>query len=663
MGIKKLLFESGIVIVLVTSLVVLINSIQISHNAHLSFSKLQDQYFESTYDIYKNQIAGNLFIGDYKVEQELLEELAKRRSIGITLSYRKHILQAGNISGKPLKNYILKLGDNEHAKISMYSVKSLKASVFFKNMIIPLLIEVLLLSLGFIYLWWRFNRVLLGPLAKMSTQLQSGDIENYSPDPWVLVEIEELYSKLKFMTREVKEKMAFEALAKTGEIATQVAHDIRSPLTSLNTAMKDASALPEAQRKMIRSAAQRINDIANNLLSAHKSSQQVIHMEQSLTSTLIFPILDSIISEKRMLLTNSIIINFNVDRGAYIACANIRKDKFSQIISNLINNSIDAMDGAGVINILLKKSNDNLLMMINDNGKGISKKNLEKVFTKSFSFGKKDGMGIGLYYAKKHVEEWRGSIAIASNENKGTEVTVKLPRTSPPIWLIQHLIFPENALVIVLDDDESIHHIWDQRLTKTNKVIHFSHSKDFIEWWKNTEDKKSYYYLFDYELIGDDLTGLDIILRYNLSEKAVLVTSHYENQTLIETSIRNKLSVLPKNISSYIALIWLKARPDAVIIDDDDILRQTWELEAIDKKLNLYSFASPDEFERIMDTVPFNTPIYIDSKLSHGLKGEIVSKKYFDQGFKNIYLITGYEKTKFKNLSWIKDVKGKDFSL
>jgi signal transduction histidine kinase len=92
------------------------------------------------------------------------------------------------------------------------------------------------------------------------------------------------------------------------------------------------------------------------------------------------------------------------------------------VIDNICKNAVDAMVGAGEINIQLKvQPNNKLILDIADNGKGISKSNLKRVFEPGFST-KKRGWGLGLTLAKRIIENYhRGKIFVKQSEiNKGT---------------------------------------------------------------------------------------------------------------------------------------------------------------------------------------------------------------------------------------------------
>lgn len=101
---------------------------------------------------------------------------------------------------------------------------------------------------------------------------------------------------------------------------------------------------------------------------------------------------------------------------------------FEWVIENVCKNAVDAMGGIGSLHIrLLPLSNDQIAIDITDTGKGISKANLQKVFTPGYST-KKRGWGLGLTLAKRIVEEYHnGRLFVKSSEvGKGTTFRMML---------------------------------------------------------------------------------------------------------------------------------------------------------------------------------------------------------------------------------------------
>ena len=107
----------------------------------------------------------------------------------------------------------------------------------------------------------------------------------------------------------------------------------------------------------------------------------------------------------------------------------INASLFEWVIENLCKNSIDAMDGQGMITLSVQETDKKVLIDVEDTGKGISKSHYKSVFTPGFTT-KKRGWGLGLSLAKRIVEEYhRGRIYVKSSElNKGTIFRIELKK-------------------------------------------------------------------------------------------------------------------------------------------------------------------------------------------------------------------------------------------
>jgi signal transduction histidine kinase len=101
-------------------------------------------------------------------------------------------------------------------------------------------------------------------------------------------------------------------------------------------------------------------------------------------------------------------------------------DTVRRLFINLINNSIEAMEENGRLEISFSQENNYCITEIIDNGKGISKQDMKKLFT-PFHTTKQRGTGLGLSIVKKTVDEHNGKIEIRSKKGKGTRVRVYLP--------------------------------------------------------------------------------------------------------------------------------------------------------------------------------------------------------------------------------------------
>jgi two-component system, sporulation sensor kinase E len=99
----------------------------------------------------------------------------------------------------------------------------------------------------------------------------------------------------------------------------------------------------------------------------------------------------------------------------------------SRVLSNLINNAVEASREAGSVTISLKDNGSHLLLKISDRGKGIPAQILSRLGERHFTFDKVNGSGLGVAHAKECVQGWGGTFSVASQVGVGTEVVLQIP--------------------------------------------------------------------------------------------------------------------------------------------------------------------------------------------------------------------------------------------
>ena len=106
---------------------------------------------------------------------------------------------------------------------------------------------------------------------------------------------------------------------------------------------------------------------------------------------------------------------------------------FSNLVYNLLDNSIKYSSGIPQVNIDVKEDQKNIIFSVTDKGMGISKSNLENIFDKFYRIpGKKlnevAGFGLGLFYVKKICDAHKWKISAVSELNTGTTITILIPK-------------------------------------------------------------------------------------------------------------------------------------------------------------------------------------------------------------------------------------------
>ena len=215
------------------------------------------------------------------------------------------------------------------------------------------------------------------------------------------------------------------------ELAEQVAHDIRSPLAALKTFEADLPEISEDKRANVRKAVSRIGDIANDLLNKYNmnsASENSGSGSEPATVENISGILASVMMEKRLQFRSRGDIKIGAHKDFCLeSFAVVQPIEFSRLISNLINNAVEACGESGTVQIAVASDPSNHRIVIQDSGKGIPKELLPRLGRRGETFGKVGGSGLGLFHAKQSVERWGGSLSIDSSLGVGTKVVITLP--------------------------------------------------------------------------------------------------------------------------------------------------------------------------------------------------------------------------------------------
>lgn len=120
------------------------------------------------------------------------------------------------------------------------------------------------------------------------------------------------------------------------------------------------------------------------------------------------------------------------DGGLPVLNACINPLLFDWVLENLLKNALDALDGKGEIIVSFREESQQVRIDVTDTGKGISKKNLPRVFKPGFTT-KKRGWGLGLSLSKRIIEQYhKGHLFVKWSEpGKGTTFRILLPKTPP----------------------------------------------------------------------------------------------------------------------------------------------------------------------------------------------------------------------------------------
>lgn len=402
----------------------------------------------------------------------------------------------------------------------------------------------------FIIIWLSTDRLarLFGNYLKDNTEGSQSSLLRMIWGP-MISKIDEMFKRASDWRQKYFEAEKSQAMTK---VCRQVSHDIRSPLAALNMALEDLHELPESNRIILKMSIQRIQDIANNLLI---STNNKIESQEALP-TLLHLSLDEILSEKRFQFKTKMSLKIEGDlakgQGLF---TNINSGVLKQVLSNIINNAVEAIPSEkGRIILSLKQKGDSAVIEIKDTGIGMTQEVMSNLGKKDFSHGKENlensGFGIGLSHAIETVRAWDGDIAINSTVGTGTTVTIKLPLCDSPSWFLSKIKCNVGQTIVILDDDHEIHHLWQSKFKQytENKLLNVVHLNTPIEAknWFKANGLNNVLFLTDFELPGSLETGLDVVTELGIDSISVLVTSHYDD--ILKSKGERHFKVIPKMI-------------------------------------------------------------------------------------------------------------------
>lgn len=225
------------------------------------------------------------------------------------------------------------------------------------------------------------------------------------------------------LQEEIRKK---EKLAALGGLAAGVAHEIRNPLSSIKglasyfgNKFSEGSEDREASDVMVREV-DRLDRVISELLYYARPSELKVRNAD------INEMLEhSVRLVQQDAASRDIEIHWTGDRS--LPGTMVDPDRFSQCLLNLYLNAIQAMDKGGTLSVRdYMNDSGEIVVEIEDTGKGIDPDNLDKIFDPYFTT-KPSGTGLGLAIVHKIIEAHRGRITVASTQGKGTVFRIFLP--------------------------------------------------------------------------------------------------------------------------------------------------------------------------------------------------------------------------------------------
>ena len=189
-------------------------------------------------------------------------------------------------------------------------------------------------------------------------------------------------------------------------------------------------------------------------------------------------------------------------------------------------------------------------------------------------------------------------------------------------------------------------------------ISSFKNGKDFSSAIQS-QTNKNFLVLIDYELLGQDKSGLDLISELQIENQSILITSHFEKKEIVAQCRDLGVGLIPKMMISLVPVILAQLIAedyfDFVYIEDEELLRMSWLSKAKKKNIRLLALSTTREFEQNLEKINFEkTAIYIDNNLKEGdISGLEFAQILHLRGYQNIFIASGYEAEKFAEYTWL----------
>ncbi len=221
-----------------------------------------------------------------------------------------------------------------------------------------------------------------------------------------------------------------ERLAAMGEMAAQLAHQLRTPLAAalLYAGNLENPDLPESGRIPI----------------AQKTVGRLKHLERLIQDTLLFargevlgretfPVTDLLTEVGHTFepLARSRNVEFRIDAASSATQLTGNRKALAGALTNLVENAFQAVGAGGRVTVAATRSDDQLILAVRDDGRGMSSSVVAKLFEPFFTT-RSDGTGLGLAIARGVARAHGGAIEVHSEPGSGTEFLITLPLVELP---------------------------------------------------------------------------------------------------------------------------------------------------------------------------------------------------------------------------------------
>ena len=385
------------------------------------------------YDLKGNYLLSNKdpnLVAQKKMPADVLKEIQKNVKQYDDKSYDEK-LEASIISSyMVLKNNMLE--DIAYIYFPYYHNESAYMDVFKRYFTYIIGVNILIIFFS-IWLSWIISNNLTDAIIRFTTMISRINLFDKNLKPIKYYKNDELnalvkaYNKMIAEIADQRERLSYiEKQSAWEEMAKQVAHEVKNPLTPMKLMMQNFERKFDPNDPNISQKVKNLSevvigqiDVISRVAGAFSEFAQLpdkndeeISLNKEVRNTI------TIFSDE----------NINVHANQEDILMKIDKDYLTRIITNLVTNASQAKsdDRKSLINVDLEKIEKRIRITVQDNGVGISPDQLDRIFDPNFT-SKNSGMGIGLTMVKRMVEDYNGTITVVSEVGKGASFTISMP--------------------------------------------------------------------------------------------------------------------------------------------------------------------------------------------------------------------------------------------
>lgn len=407
------------------------------------------------------------------------------------------------------------------------------------------IIELLVLAIIFIVILYYFRIQIIKPIllmSKMAKNIASGQTVNIKPTNYEefnnlidrLKEIQDAKQQLVFaktnieknnviLEQKVKERTEDleHALAIKTDFLNRVSHEVRTPVQGITTLSQGLvehwSKYSEEKRRELANVvsinSRRLFSLVSNILDF--STFNAGNIVFNLKPTNLVELIKDIVEECRGLYLSNQNIELKFIEPKYVIVAKIDFEKFTQVLRNLITNSIKFMTSGNII-VTLEKTTKFCKICVKDEGIGVIKEELSNIFEPfvqgSKTKGRYQGAGLGLSICRKIIEEGHhGKIWAENNFPKGLIINIEIPFEKEIEAVVNKNIENEqkNINILMIDDETTCSMSMDLLLsgTNTNLVARYD-GKSGLNYLRENSNQVDLIFL---DLMMPDIYGLKVL--------------------------------------------------------------------------------------------------------------------------------------------------------